>query len=81
MTSQTLRTVHDARPFVPFRLNLADGRKLDVRHPEVLAYIPGGRTAIFVHEDERTERIDPPLVVSVEELHPPGRPPMRRRSA
>ncbi len=37
----TLRT----RPFQPFRINLTDGRSVDVRHPEMV--LAGRRTAVI----------------------------------
>jgi hypothetical protein len=79
MTTEKLQEFHAARPFRPFRLHLADGRKLDVRHPEIMAYTPNGRTLLYVHPDDRAERVDLLLVVSLEEL--PARSKGRRRKA
>ncbi len=44
MTIEQLRRVHQARPFQPFDIHLADGRRLPVNHPELLAIAPPGRT-------------------------------------
>jgi hypothetical protein len=41
MTIEQLRQMHQARPFRPFRVHMADGRHLDVAHPEFLAHTPG----------------------------------------
>lgn len=68
MTSEKLHEVHSARPFRPFRMNLADGRRLDVRHPEMLAYRLGSRSVYFVHDDDRGEHVDLLLVVLIEDL-------------
>ena len=43
MTIEQLRQMHQARPFAPFRVHMADGRHLDVDHPEFLAQTPAGR--------------------------------------
>ena len=47
MNIAVLRELHGARPFVPFTLTLADGRKLPVIHNEFLAFFPSGRAAIM----------------------------------
>jgi hypothetical protein len=43
MTFEQLRRMHQARPFQPFDIFLADGRSLPVDHPEMLAIAPPGR--------------------------------------
>jgi hypothetical protein len=58
-------------------IDLADGRRLEVQHPELLAYRPGGRMAVLVDGDT-FEHVDLLLVTSIIELPPP---PARRRSA
>lgn len=40
MRAEELNRLHKAQPFRPFRIHLADGRHLDVVHPEFLAYTP-----------------------------------------
>lgn len=53
-------------PFMPFRVHLADGRKLDVPHPDFV-WLPRGSVFYYYHEDVRVgERINPLLIVSVE---------------
>ncbi|MDX1969903.1 MAG: hypothetical protein SFV23_22205 [Planctomycetaceae bacterium] len=66
MTHERLTQAHNARPFQPFRIHLADGRTLEVPHPECLAYAPQGRTFIVVKADESFEIIDLLLVTSLE---------------
>ncbi len=48
MQVERLVQLHKARPFRPFRIHLADGRRLDVEHPESLAHTLKGRTAILM---------------------------------
>ncbi len=48
MTSQTLKAIHQTRPFVPFRIHLAGGQTIDVKHPETIAYSEGSRTAVVL---------------------------------
>jgi hypothetical protein len=36
MTPQTLNGYVKAQPFQPFRLHLASGRTIDIRHPELI---------------------------------------------
>jgi hypothetical protein len=66
MTIEALRQLHQARPFQPFDLHLADGRTLPVRHPEFLAQSATGRTIAVSHEDDSIEIVDLLLVVSLE---------------
>jgi hypothetical protein len=69
MTTERLQQLHHARPFQPFRIHLADGRRLDVPHPELLAYRPNGRTAVVVKHDESFEIIDLLLVTTLEVIN------------
>ncbi len=66
MTKDKLSEVHQARPFQPFRIHLADGRALEVRHPEFLAVSPIGKEAVLFNADGRHEIIDLPLVTAIE---------------
>jgi hypothetical protein len=52
------------QPFEPFALRLADGRSLDVRHPETVAV--GGRRMIVVGPDDSWSVIEPLMVVSLD---------------
>jgi hypothetical protein len=58
MTIEKLREIHAARPFRPFTLDMADGAKLHVSHPESLAYSPSGRTIALVEPNDRHHYID-----------------------
>lgn len=69
MTIDQLRTFHKALPFKPFRVHLADGRHLDVDHPEYLAQSPLGRTITVYRNDDTCEVIDLLLVTSLEVLN------------
>jgi hypothetical protein len=64
MTVDQLRTFHRATPFQPFEIHLADGRMLDVNHPELLAINPPGRT-IGVSVGKVIEVVDLLLVTSL----------------
>jgi hypothetical protein len=65
MTIEQLRVLHQARPFRPFDLHLADGRSLTVEHPEFLSQSPTGRTIAVGHFDGAIEIIDLLRVVSL----------------
>ena len=58
MITHELRQLVEASPVKPFRLHLADGRKLDVPHPAAIVERPEGVT----------EWVNLPIVVSVETL-------------
>jgi len=68
MTTEELRQMHQACPFRPFRVHLADGRHLDVAHPEFLAHTPTGPTVTIARPVERLEVVDLLLVTSVEPI-------------
>ncbi len=40
MTIEALLEYQRARPFAPYRLDLADGQEIEVTHPECLAFHP-----------------------------------------
>jgi hypothetical protein len=70
MTVDQIRKVHQAKPFQPFRIHLADSRAIDVTHPELLAVNEPGRTIIVVTGDESLyEVVDLLLVTSLEVLN------------
>jgi len=66
-----LRELHEARPFMPFTIGLADGRKLNVPHHEFLSFFPSGRSAILTHGDESFTLIDLLMVTTVD-VRPKG---------
>jgi hypothetical protein len=61
-----LRELHAARPFVPFTLTLADGRKLKVPHNEFFSFFPSGRSAVLTHADDGFTLIDLFMVTAVD---------------
>jgi hypothetical protein len=62
VTTDQLPKLINARPFRPFVLRTADGREVEVKHPENIAY-GGGRIAVVVIQDD-VEIIDLLLVPS-----------------
>jgi len=63
---QEIRELTQMAPFRPFTLYLADGRKLEVPHPDFV-WLPRPGVFYFYHEKRRFgERINPLLIVSVE---------------
>lgn len=66
MRTSRIRELHEARPFVPFTLTLADGRKLTVPHNEFLYLFPSGRGAIVTHPDDRFTLVDLLMVTAVD---------------
>ncbi len=66
MTTDQLRNVWKAEPFRPFIIRLADGRQVQVRHPEFLSRSPSGRSIIVYQSDESFNVIDLLLVTDLE---------------
>jgi len=46
MHIETIRELRTARSFRPCTMHMADGRSVEVRHPEFMAISPNGRTAV-----------------------------------
>lgn len=65
MTIDQIRRLHQAKPFHPFDIHLADGRTVAVDHPEMLAVPPPGRTIGVGMPDGTIEIVDLLLVVSL----------------
>ncbi|MEW6606313.1 MAG: hypothetical protein AB1414_02505 [bacterium] len=62
-----IRQIHNARPFHPFIIHLADGQKIPVEHPEFLAIAPDGHTIVFHSlRPGGFHIIDPSLVTALE---------------
>jgi hypothetical protein len=66
MTIDELRQVHEAQPFQPFTMYLADGRKLYVPHQEFLSRHPKGRTVIVFHDDGSFSIVDSFHITQIE---------------
>ena len=63
---QEIRDLVARAPFSPFRVHLADGRKLRVPHPDFV-WLPKPGVFFFFHGDRNSsERINPLLIVSVD---------------
>lgn len=81
MTLEQLREVHQARPFKPFRLQLADGDAVSVPHPEFMWFHPrGGRTVFVAGPKESVKIIDVYLVAAIEIGNGRTRKPRNKRS-
>lgn len=65
MTIDQLKKVHQAQPFRPFHLYLADGSSVPVRHPEMLWRPEAGRTIYVNTAGENVEIIDLLLVTKI----------------
>jgi len=58
MTAVQVRRMYEARPFKPFVMHLADGRRVRVPHPEWMAFSPSGRTVTVYRRDDSSDVID-----------------------
>jgi hypothetical protein len=63
---EEIRDLTRRAPFARFRVHLADGRTLDVPHPDFV-WLPKPGVFFFFHEERGSgERINPLLIISVE---------------
>jgi hypothetical protein len=65
VTTEQLDTVHQARPFKPFTIHVADGTSHRVVSPEFLWRTPGGRTIFVSSGGEQVAIIDLLLVTKI----------------
>ena len=65
MTIERILELYEARPFRPFVIHTADGRKVPVAHPEFLATAPSGQTISVYLPDDSFEIIDVPLITAL----------------
>ena len=65
MQVNKLRSVYRAQPFRSFVMHMADGRAVQVDHPELMALAPTGRSAVVYGRDGQFEVIDVMLVTGL----------------
>ena len=63
-----VREVLHRQPFEPFVIRLADGRSLEVRHPEFVAVGKRRLVVIADNEVESWSAIEPLLIVSLDSI-------------
>lgn len=63
MTPESIGEMLNRRPFIPFRMQLADGRSLVISRPE-LVFIGGSDTIVGVVRNVRSEFFDEPIIVA-----------------
>lgn len=66
MTIEELRDAHLKRPFKPFTLELADGQRIPVPHPEFMTSAPKTRTFAVVTPERTHKIIDLLMVVAID---------------
>jgi len=65
MTTDQLKAAHEAKPFMPFTIHLADDTSVDVTHPENLLRTKGGRIAIVNTTGDQIQILDLLLVTKL----------------
>lgn len=65
MTHERIRELLHAAPFVPFAVQLANGRTFPVPHPDFVSISPTGRTMVIHTEDDHLEIVDVMLVTNL----------------
>ena len=65
MDVKGIREALHRQPFEPFTICLADGRQLEVPHPDFVAIV-GERRIVVVREDETWAVVEPLLISSLE---------------
>ncbi len=66
VTIEQLKRTHQATPFRPFTIRMADGRQFPIAHPEFFSMSPAGRTAVIFHEDGSASIVDLLLMTEIE---------------
>ncbi len=71
MTSNAIKKLLQASPFVRFRMHMGNGRMFDVKHPEFVLIHPNGREAVVAEAGEDgVEILDILMIQSIETLPP-----------
>jgi hypothetical protein len=65
MNLEVLRDELHRQPFEPFVLRLADGRSLNIRHPDFVAITPR-RVVIIDENDEHMHILEQLLIISID---------------
>ena len=66
MRIEELKRAKDQRPFRPFRIRMADGREIEVRHPDAVSWGgEHGRIVSYLSPSDEWEVIDIALVTSL----------------
>ena len=68
MTIEQFIRFQATRPFRPYAIHVADGRVLNVAHPEIASLTPSGRTISVLNDDQLIEVVDLLLVTSLRPL-------------
>lgn len=63
MSPEALREMLNRKPFIPFALNLSDGRHFAITRPE-LVFIGGATTIIGILRNVENEFWDEPVIVA-----------------
>jgi len=79
MTPKEIRKLYDSAPFQPFRVHMANGKSVDVPHPDFMHLSPTGRRLIVDQMDDSFEIIDVLLITSLETLPKDGSRTRRKR--
>jgi hypothetical protein len=69
MTIEQFLKMNRSQPFQPYRIQMANGRSLDVQHPEFVARCASGRTIAVSDSEGAFEIVDLLLVSSLEVLN------------
>lgn len=65
MTLEQIAKAHDARPFRPFRIRMADGTSYEVNHPELLART-NRIVLVAIPENDSFAVLDVMLITAIE---------------
>ena len=65
MTIQEIQRLRETRPFEPFAVLTADGKRYSIRHPENFAFSGKGRLISIAMPDESFVTVDLLLVTAV----------------
>jgi len=66
-----IREALHRQPFEPFVISLADGRSLQIPHPDFVAL--GKRRIVVVGNDDATSIVEPLLIVSLDTIPKSGK--------
>lgn len=73
MTFQHLHRIHNAQPFEPYRLHLADGRSVEVAGPQKMLFWGKGRVVVVTDSDDDLHILDVLMITDIQMTKKPTR--------
>ena len=79
MHAKELHELYSAAPFQPFQIELTNGARVTVDHPEFMSFSRDDRTVHVYDVDGTGKRIDVKMIIALEDVKNGARPRKRKK--